>query len=319
MSAEVTRSACAKIILCGEHAVVYGRPAIALPLSGLRSRATVAPWDRPFRICAPDIHAEFDLSADQNRPLAVLTRLVFEYLQRPPARAKLTLTSEIPAASHLGSSASVAVACARAVAAYAGRELAPSEASRMAFEAEKIYHGSPSGIDNTVIAFEQPVWYVRGQRTQSAANAPAANASASYTPMAIPRAPVLVVADTGIATPTRIPVGDVRAGWDADPQRYESLFDQIAALATRAREALEASDWPALGRLMDANHALLQQLDVSCRELDNLCDAARAAGALGAKLSGGGRGGNLIALACDEQDASRIRTALTKAGAARVI
>jgi mevalonate kinase len=309
MSAPVTRSACAKIILCGEHAVVYGRPAIALPLSGLRSRATVAPLDRPFRICAPDIHAEFDLSTDPNRPLAVLTRLVFEYLQQPPARAKLTLTSDIPAASHLGSSASVAVACARAVAAFAGCELAPSEASRMAFEAEKIYHGSPSGIDNTVIAFEQPVWYVRGQRTQSA----------SYTPMAIPRAPILVVADTGIATPTRIPVGDVRAGRDADPQRYESLFDQIAVLVTRAREALEASDWPALGRLMDANHALLQQLDVSCRELDNLCDTARTAGALGAKLSGGGRGGNLIALACDEQDASRIRTALTKAGAARVI
>jgi mevalonate kinase len=309
MKVVVTRSACAKIILCGEHAVVYGRPAIALPLAHLRSRATVVPEDRPFHICAPDIHAEFDLATDATRPLSVLARLAFEFAQQPVLHGVLTVTSDIPASSHLGSSASVAVACARAVAAYAGRELTPDEASHLAFEAEKIYHGSPSGIDNTVVAHEQPVWFVRGQY----------GAASVSMPMTIPLAPVLVVADTGIATPTRIPVSDVRAGWEIDPQRYEVLFDQIAAVVTDARQALQTSDWPALGRLMDANHALLQHLDVSCRELDALCEAARQAGALGAKLSGGGRGGNMIALARDAASADLVRMALKAAGASRVI
>jgi mevalonate kinase len=306
---QVIRSACAKIILCGEHAVVYGRPAIALPLTQLRSRATIAPEDRPFHICAPDIHAEFDLAAEPTRPLSVLARLALEFAQQPALRGTLTITSDIPASSHLGSSASVAVACARAVAAYGGRELAPDEASHLAFEAEKIYHGSPSGIDNTVVAYEQPVWFVRGQY----------GAASVSTLMTIPLAPVLVVADTGIATSTRIPVGEVRSGWEADPQRYEVLFDQIAAVVMDARHALQASDWLSLGRLMDANHMLLQHLDVSCRELDALCEAARRAGALGAKLSGGGRGGNMIALARDAESAGLVRAALKAAGATRVI
>jgi mevalonate kinase len=305
----VTRSACAKFILCGEHAVVYGRPAIALPLAQLRSRAVVAADECPFHICAPDIHAEFDLATDATRPLAVLARLAFEFAQRPVLPGTLTVTSDIPASSHLGSSASVAVACARAVAAYAGRELTSDEASHLAFEAEKIYHGSPSGIDNTVVAYEQPVWFVRGQH----------GAASTAQPMGIALAPLIVVADTGIATPTRIPVSDVRAGWEADPQRYEVLFDQIATLVTEARQALQTSDWPCLGRLMDENHKLLQYLDVSSRELDALCEVARRAGALGAKLSGGGRGGNMIALAPDVEQAAQVRAALKEAGAARVI
>jgi mevalonate kinase len=306
----VERSACAKIILCGEHAVVYGRPAIALPLAHLRTRATVAVSDKPFHICAPDVHAEFDIVDESTRPLAILSRLTFELLHRPPARATLTITSDIPASSHLGSSASVAVACARAIAAYCGHELAPADASTLAFEAERVYHGSPSGIDNTVIAYEQPVCYSRSQ---------APGASSRYSPISISQSPVLVVGDTGIATPTKMPVGDVRAGWQAEPARYERLFDQIGDVVTAARVALEACDWPQLGALMNANHALLQQLDVSCSELDHLCEAARQAGALGAKMSGGGRGGNMIALARDREHARQLRLALRNAGATRVI
>ncbi|HEY3290637.1 MAG TPA: mevalonate kinase [Anaerolineae bacterium] len=309
MSDAVTRSACAKVILCGEHAVVYGRPAIALPLPRLRTHATVAPLpddaaERPFRIIAPDIRAEYDIAHEPNRPLAVLSRLTFEALGRAPAAATLSIASDIPPATHLGSSASVAVASARAIAAFCGQELDPEVASRLAFEAEKIYHGSPSGIDNTVVAYEQPVWFVRG---------------AGAAILTIARSPVLVIADTGITTPTRIPVGDVRAGWETNPARYERLFDQIAATVTSARTALLAGDWPSLGAQLDANHALLQQIGVSSPELDNLCNVARSSGALGAKLSGGGRGGNMIALAADEASAVQLRAVLRAAGATRVI
>ncbi len=307
MADAVTRTACAKIILCGEHAVVYGRPAIALPLSHLRARATVAAGTGAFRINAPDIRADFDIVSDPTRPLSVLSRLTFEALGQSPAAAILTIMSDIPPASHLGSSASVAVACARAIAAYCGRELLADEASRLAFEVEKIYHGSPSGIDNTAVAYEQPVWFARGR--------PDAGAII----ISIPQSPHLVIADTGVAVPTRVPVGDVRKGWEADPARFERLFDQVADAVTAARNALLTSDWPALGAQMNTNHALLQQLGVSSPELDALCDTARRAGALGAKLSGGGRGGNMIALAPDAQSADQLRIALRASGAARVM
>ena len=98
----------------------------------------------------------------------------------------------------------------------------------------------------------------------------------------------LLIGDSGVRSPTHMPVGEVRAGWQADPVRYEALFDAIAALVARARSALAQGDIPALGALLDENHNLLRQVGVSSDDLDRLVAAARAAGALGAKLSGAG-------------------------------
>ena len=303
------RAACAKIILCGEHAVVYGRPAIALPLPGLRARASIHSRQNGIRIHAPDISARFMLGAKPHHPLARIVTLTQELALADPQHAggepagfDLVIQSDIPPASHLGSGAAVSVACARAVAAQYGRELAPAQASALAYEVEKIYHGSPSGIDNTVIAYEQPVWFVRGAPPLVLADGDLA-------------ALHLVIADTGIATPTRIPVGQVRENWQAHPAQFNALFDDIGDVATQARAALAANDLPTLGRLMNTNHALLQKLGVSCPELDGLCRAALAAGALGAKLSGGGQGGNLIALARDASHARALREVLQHAGA----
>lgn len=318
----VERSACAKVILCGEHAVVYGRPAIALPLSHLRARARLEPSDQPFRIIAADLHRAYTAEDDADHALMRLAAATLDFaragggpqagLSLLPLRAQLTLTSDIPAAAHLGSSAAVSVAVARAVAAWAGRELTPAEASALAFEAEKMHHGTPSGIDNTVVAWEQPVWFVR-------ASGEPASGAAQIEPIAIPALPHLVIADTGLSTPTRIPVGDVRRGWESNPVVYEQLFDRIAGVVSASRQALLAGDWERLGRLMDDNHALLCDLGVSCAELDALCETARKAGALGAKLSGGGRGGNMIALARDAQHAALLREQLLAAGAKRVM
>lgn len=305
----VERSACAKVILCGEHAVVYGRPAIALPLPMLRARARIESSQHAFTILAPDIGEAVSVWRHSRRtrnPLARAALATLDLIGQNPPRAMLIVTSDIPVGANLGSGAAVSVAIGRAIAAYFGYALSAEEASHLAYEVEELYHGSPSGIDNTVIAHEQPVWFVRGERPE-------------ILDTAISTELPLVIADTGIATPTRIPVGDVRAAWEQERDRFEGYFDEIAVLVHQSRAALERGDLAQLGQAMNANHALLQRLGVSCPELDMLCDAARSAGALGAKMSGGGRGGNMIALARDAAHTDALREALLRAGAKRAM
>ncbi len=182
-------------------------------------------------------------------------------------------------------------------------EITPAALSELVYEVERLHHGTPSGIDNTVIAYQQPVYFVRGQPPE---------------PFAIKRPFTLVIADTGIRSPTRIAVGDVRAGWQAQPARFEALFDRIAMVVEAARAALAAGEPEKLGPLMDENHALLREIGVSCPELEMLVTAARMAGASGAKLSGAGRGGNMIALVTAET-AAPVAEALSAAGATNII
>ncbi len=179
----------------------------------------------------------------------------------------------------------------------------PKQSAASSIESERIYHGTPSGIDNTVIAYGTPIWFVRGQPAEAF----------------VPPVPfTLAIADSGIRSPTKETVGDVRRGWEAQPARYEALFDAIAAVVQAGRKAIAAGDLALLGELMDEDHALLAQLGVSSDPLERLVAAAQSAGALGAKLSGGGRGGNVIALVRYDCQAA-VEQALLAAGAVRVI
>jgi mevalonate kinase len=197
----------------------------------------------------------------------------------------------------------VSAAIVRALASAAGEELAPDDVSELVYQVDRLHHGNPSGIDNTVIAHEEPVYYVRGQPPQR---------------FSIGRPFWLAIADTGVRSPTKITVGDVRRRWEHDPAPLEACFDQIGALVEAAREAIASGDTSRLGPLMDANHELLCELGVSSPELEQLASEARRAGAMGAKLSGGGRGGNLIALVTPET-AGAVADRLREAGATGVI
>ncbi len=298
-----------KIILFGEHAVVYGRPAIAAPVEQVQARAvvTAAPRRPPGKVYlqAPNIELESrlqDLPAEH--PLARVVNLTFEALgvSRPPACA-IRVTSTIPVAAGMGSGAAVSVAILRALSAFLGSPLPDERVSALAYEVEKLHHGTPSGIDNTVVTYAAPVYFQRGQAIQT---------------LRVARPFTLVIGDTGVASPTAVAVGDVRRAWQSDPQRLEALFDQIGQIAQAARSVIESGQTDALGPLMDENHALLRQMGVSSPELERLVQAARAAGAAGAKLSGGGRGGNMIALTA-EGAASEIAQALKTAGAVRTL
>jgi mevalonate kinase len=303
----VTATAPGKVILAGEHAVVYGRPAIAAPVWQVVATATVEPTapGAGCAIIASDLGQAFRLAdASDDEPLAVVARLALVRLGvfRDPDW-RIELRSEIPIASGLGSGAALSTALVRAIFAQLGQPAPPVLVSELVYESERFYHGTPSGIDNTVVAYGQPIWFVKGKPPES------------FTPAA----PILLaIADTGIRSPTVLTVRAVREAWLRDRQQYEAIFDAIGVVVRAARHALEQGDAPALGALFNENQALLQSIGVSCDAIEGLLAAARTAGALGAKLSGAGGGGNIIALV-ESVTAAAVQEALLAAGARRVI
>jgi mevalonate kinase len=242
-------------------------------------------------------------SAPPQEPLAAAARITLAHLSLGEPDAILTIRSTIPIASGLGSGAAVATAFVRALSSFVGHVLKQDEISQLVFEVEKIHHGTPSGVDNTVVVYGQPVMFTPGLPIERLSVA----------------APIsLLIGDTGIRTSTRVVVEDVRRRWEQQPARYDALFDQIGEIVGEARRAIEAGDVDELGPLMNKNQELLMELGVSSAQLDELVDVARFAGALGAKLSGAGRGGNVIALV-EEDCAPDVEVALRDSGAETVI
>lgn len=304
-------SACGKAILLGEHAVVYGRPAIAVPVPARRAVAEVraAPAGSGIVVVASELQARYLLGAsDVDEHGRFLLAAVEGALAATGAGSAGTdlevhVRSSIPMARGMGSGAAVSAAIARAIAAHRGITLSRERLSELVFATERLLHGTPSGIDNTVVAYEAPVWFRRGQEAEV---------------LAVAKPLTLVIGDTGIPSRTHESVAWVRRRWEADPASLEAVFDAIGEAVERGREALLRGDVGELGALMDRNQALLEQLGVSDPALENLILAARRAGALGAKLSGGGMGGCMLALATPDE-AQRVQAALCAAGAVEVI
>lgn len=296
-----------KVILFGEHAVVYGRPAIAVPVTEVRAQARVeqSPTGQGAVLVAPDVGWRIVLrQASEDDPLVHTVRLVLDAIkvERNPD-VTITITSTIPIARGMGSGAAVSTALVRALAQYFERWLSSRAISELVYQAEVLYHGTPSGIDNTVVAFEKPIYFVKDE---------------GWEIFWVGKPFLLAIADTGVESPTREAVGDLRRRYEAEPARYTSLFDEVGEIAVAARAAIEHGQIEMLGRLMDENHTALQALGVSCPQLDCLVVAAQEGGALGAKLSGAGRGGNMIALVTEEVR-GRVGMMLRLAGATRVL
>ncbi len=315
----ITATAPGKIILFGEHAVVYRRPAIAAPVMQVQASASIEPSERRgITIRSIDTHYVISIDrAGPNDPLAAIVRLTINHLGVPLPDCSITIRSTIPIASGLGSGAAVSTAIVRALDQFVGANLRVrpgvitqdypyidnETVSALVYEVEKLHHGTPSGIDNTVIAFQRLVYFIKGQPIQMF------QVAAPFT---------VVIGNTGIASPTKITVGDVRRAWESNRGKYETLFDQIGSIAQEARAAIESGLIDRLGPLMDRNQELLRQIDVSSPELEKLIAAAKSAGAFGAKLVGGGRGGNMIALVNDS-NRDQVVTAVKNAGALNII
>lgn len=301
----ISTSAPAKIILFGEHAVVHGQPAIAVPFSALRARVSEvgkAPA-LEIRSARDSLLASLDAPQHSDPDLLALLRVILQQtgISAPPVI--LCLESDIPLASGLGSGAAISAALTRALARVAAAPLADERLNEIVFETEKLFHGTPSGIDNTVVVHEKALCFTRGE---------------DPAPVKLARPLRLLIADSGQRCATRIPVSAVREQLRSQPGPTNARLTAIGQIVRQALVALAGKKLNSLGPLMNNNHELLRELDLSSAQLERLVAAAREAGASGAKLSGAGRGGNVIALV-NERTESAVRQALQAAGATRVL
>ncbi len=267
-----------KVILLGEHAVVYGHPALAVPLTlGVTARGT--PADR----CGLTGLAE--LSPAQRQMLDTAFDTVAAATGRPPLR--IHLSSTLPVSMGLGSSAALAVALSRLLLGASGARPSPGRVLALALRMEETFHGTPSGVDHTVSAHGAPLLYRR----------PTPGKPGHIRKVRIGAPATLVLALVGPRRGTQETVAALRRRAARWPERYGRLFREMGRLAVEGMRALEAGDLESLGDAMNVNHGLLAAAGVSSPALDSAVDTLRRAGALGAKLTGaGGDGGAVVAL-----------------------
>ena len=291
-------SASAKTILFGEHAVVYGEPAIAIPLPDIRTYCELSSNGSEFRVYSENTGQNLTFSElDPESGLKTLLCLLQEEFsfQKLP-HDTLHIKSDIPIASGLGSGAALSIAVIRAFCAYYGKTLSDEQINDMAYDIEKIYHGTPSGIDNTTIAYEQAIIFTKGAGIKKL------NADLSKMN--------LLVIDSGIRSRTIDVVSDVKANYEEN----KPYIKEIGELVNCAVPVLEDMNFEEIGRLMNENQRLLCHINVSSPELDEFIDYGRNNHALGGKLTGAGRGGNFLILARDKDQAEWLKIQYEKMG-----
>lgn len=299
----LSASASGKTILFGEHAVVYGHPAIAVPLPDISLTVIVQalPNQKKIRIVNEGLDEDFLLDEKESEnPYAFALETIRNYLKinHLPAM-QLTITSNIPPESGLGSSAAFSVAITRAVTSFLGFRLALEDLNNIAFEIEKRQHGTPSGIDNTVVCFQKPIFFRRGQPVEFIITGK---------PM------TLILANSGIRSLTKEVVDQIREKKNKETEFVDRIFDRIGSITINARLKIEQGDQGSIGQLMLENHHLLNELGLSLEKLDDLVETSMQSGAFGAKLCGSGKGGNVVALVPPEKS-NNIEKALMETGA----
>ena len=289
-----------KVVLLGEHAVVYGRHAVAAPVP-MTIKAVIADCEGGSRLIIPRWGIEYPLAKPVQARGSVqrAAGVVLDALDLGGRGLRIEVFADVPRGMGLGGSAAMAVAIVRALDKHLGLGLSDEEVNRLAFESEKVAHGTPSGLDNTVACYGRPLVFRAGE-------------SPLIEPLELAEPLPVVIGMTGYEGSTAKTVGRVRRAWKQEPTLYERLFDQIDDLVLRGVAAIRDNDPAALGALMNVCQGMLNALQVSTPELEQLVDIARQSGALGAKLTGGGGGGSIVALC--ESDTGPVVEAIQAAG-----
>lgn len=279
-----------KIILLGEHTVVHGTPAIAAGLGrGVTSIARSAPEDL--------LHIEpwgRSLRPSDDDPLArAFSKVLDDVGKRPPLRVDVRV--DLPPGAGLGCSAAIGVSLLDAVDKALGIGRSRADIGARALDWERFFHGAPSGVDNTVSALGG---LIRFQRSATVRSIP------------LTRPLHVVVAHSGERSSTKEMVARVSTRLSERPDWATKTLDEVCALVLDAELALRGGDWPRLGWALDRKQEILQSFGLSTPRLESLCELARSTGAHGAKVTGAGGGGCIIALAEDGHHAARIADAL---------
>ncbi len=289
-----------KAILFGEHAVVYGSHAIAAPIP-LAVEARIVPHNSGVELAIPrwGVEHQLEIEPEKRQSFEKPAARILEKLGLLETPMRIEVFPNLPRAMGLGGSAAVAVAIIRALDKRFDLGLSEERVNELAFEAERMAHGNPSGIDNSVATFGEMLLYRRGEP-------PLMERLELTKPIRF------VIGMTGVESLTAKMVEKVRQGWERSRQLYDRIFHEIDQIAVRAIDAIKNSELERLGELMNVCHGLLNAIQVSSWEVEELVQIARENGALGAKLTGAGGGGSIIALCPD--NASEVIKAMEEAG-----
>ena len=292
-----------KVILFGEHFVVHGVPGIVSAIDSATD-AEVKKTEQDLVIKDERKGSKGYAEEKKLQQIESIERMLKTIGLAPKTPLNIWLGGSLPGFSGLGASAASSVAIARAIAEEFGINFSDERINEIAYEAEKAYAGNPSGIDNTAATFGGLLWFKKN--ITGGAN--------TIVKLSIKKPVKIIIGSTGIVANTKAMVAGVAERKKRHPEKYNPLFRQAEELTFKAKKALQTFDLRRVGELMNENHRLLQEIEVSCKELDHLVDLARARGAFGAKLTGGGGGGCMTALTPTGKLQEKVAVAIEKEG-----
>ena len=293
-----------KVILFGEHFVVHGVPGIVSAIDSTTD-AEVKKTGEGITVEDERKGAKGYTEKKRAQQKESIERMLKTMGINPEkAPLKIWLGGNLPSFSGIGASAASSVAIARAIAEEFEMRLSNEKINEIAYEAEKAYAGTPSGIDNTAATYGGLIWFKRNL----------SGGPNTIEKLSIRQPVEIVIGNTGIVADTKEMVAGVAERKKRNPEKYNPLFKQAEELAFTARKALEGFNLIKVGKLMNENHRILQEIEVSCKELDHLVNLARERGAFGAKLTGGGGGGCMVALTPSKELQEAVATAMEKEG-----
>lgn len=289
-----------KVILFGEHLVVYGAPAIVAGISQYTDcKLELTPGKPGWEVVdkRPAVPGYIKEKAAEQR---VAHELVLKHLKIDTSKdgLKIHLGGPLVPSSGIGASASDVVSLSRALGEMYGIKMTEDEINHSAWVGESGYHGTPSGVDNTAATFGGLLTY---QRTSK---------GPKFTKIAFGTELFLIVVGTGITASTTKVVGEVKQLKESKPAWWKDIMSRYEVIIKKAAAAIASGDLDTLGAALNENHTICQELTISCKELDSIVDASRQLGAIGAKMSGTGRGGIAVALARTKADQDRIAKGL---------
>ena len=292
-----------KVILFGEHFVVYGIPGI---VSAIDSAAEAEVRTIEKGLVIEDRRKGSKGYAEEKRlqQIESIERMLKKIGLDPKLPLNISVGGNLPSFSGLGASAASSVAIARAIAEELSLDLSDEKINEIAYEAEKAYAGTPSGIDNTAATYGGLIWFKKN----------IAGGPNDIERLSVKRPVEIIIGSTGKVANTKAMVEGVAVRKRENPEKYDSIFKKAEKLSPTGRKALENYDLKKIGELMNENHRLLQEIEVSSKELDLLVDLSKKHGAFGSKLTGGGGGGCITALTPGKELQEKVATAIEKAG-----